>query len=184
MAYNDRTIFFFARLKDLPAILLENNLFEYQSTIVSYSILGCNPTDYDKYVKNAKHTIITRDVAIKGAKWWGEIRAEKTDYIDDPETGFKTRGKISLTDDAIACVITAMKTCASLIIDDEIALGTYGFDKNVKQLFENATSIRELNTLYEDFFSIEMPWKQAIEMNRTTSNGKRIFSETRLSITV
>lgn len=37
---------------------------------------------------------------------------------------------------------------------------------SLKSKFKNATSIRELNRLYEDYFSVAMPEKQAIEEER------------------
>ena len=41
--------------------------------------------------------------------------------------------------------------------------------KLLKQ-FENTTSIKDINTLYEDYLGVLMPTIQAIEMGRTVSN--------------
>jgi hypothetical protein len=41
--------------------------------------------------------------------------------------------------------------------------------QKIKKLFESATSIRDINILYEDYFGVLMPSTQAIELGRTVS---------------
>jgi hypothetical protein len=41
--------------------------------------------------------------------------------------------------------------------------------QKIKKLFESATSIRDINILYEDYFGVLMPSSQAIELGRTVS---------------
>lgn len=182
MDYNN-LIFFIADLKDLPPEVLTDHIFEFQDTKIKYSTLGCTQENYDKYIVGARHFLISRDVAVKGSKWWAEIRAEKKDYIFNPETGYyDTKVYISLSEDSIASVVECMKTYAKLLIEDEIVLGTSGFNESLSSVFQNASSISELNILYEDFFGIEMPYHQAVELNRVTSNGQRIFNENRTKL--
>lgn len=41
--------------------------------------------------------------------------------------------------------------------------------QKIKKLFESASSIRDINILYEDYFGVLMPSTQAIELGRTVS---------------
>ena len=41
--------------------------------------------------------------------------------------------------------------------------------QKLKKQFENSTSIKDINILYEDYLSVMMPTSQAIELGRTLS---------------
>jgi hypothetical protein len=45
--------------------------------------------------------------------------------------------------------------------------------QTIGRLFQSASTVRELNKLYEDYFGIEMPLPQAIEEGLTDENAKR-----------
>tara|TARA_B100001113_G_C21107686_1_gene621669 strand:+ start:440 stop:1264 length:825 start_codon:yes stop_codon:yes gene_type:complete len=53
--------------------------------------------------------------------------------------------------------------------EDKVSTLLVAMQKLLKQ-FENTTSIRDINTLYEDYLGVLMPTIQAIEMGRTVSN--------------
>lgn len=52
--------------------------------------------------------------------------------------------------------------------EDRLSTMLVGYQKLVKE-FESCDNIWDLNTLYEDYFSIMMPQRQAIELGRTIS---------------
>ena len=41
--------------------------------------------------------------------------------------------------------------------------------QKLKKQFKNSTSIKDINTLYEDYLGVMMPTAQAVEMGRTLS---------------
>jgi len=179
----DNLIYFFADLHDVSQEALDNKIFEFQDTKIKYSILGCTQENYDKYIVGVEHFPLDRNTAVKGSKWWAEIRAEKKDYVFNPETGnYDTKVYVSLSEEAVASVVNCMKIFAKLLIEDEIENNTPGFNTSLIQTFDNCNSIYDLNILYEDFLGIEMPYKQAVELNRINANGQRIFNENRLRI--
>jgi len=53
--------------------------------------------------------------------------------------------------------------------EDKVSTLLVAMQKLLKQ-FENTTSIKDINTLYEDYLGVLMPTIQAIEMGRTVSN--------------
>lgn len=179
----DNLIYFFGNLNDFPTESLTNNIFTYQNTIIKYSILGCNQQDYNMYILGNKHVLLDKDIATQSTKWWGEIRVEKKDYVLDPETNTYTKKiYISISEEESLNVLISMKIYAKLLIEDEIKEGTAGYNLSLLENFNNCNNIFDLNILFEDFLGIDMPYKQAAQLNKVTYSGDRIYNENRLRI--
>jgi len=159
----------------------EGNIIKLNRSLVKYSVVGVTYEDY-YLINNQPHVVITQQEALIGSCWWGDTRAEKKGYV----TGFidnqpKTeRGIVSSNEADLSAALSLMKKVASMIIDAEISSGTFGYNEDVKTLFDQATNIYDINILYEEFIGVEMPLPQAVEMNLAYENGQRIFNPNRL----
>lgn len=179
----ENLVYFIAILKELPKGCFDNNIFKFQDTKYVYSFLGVTQEDYTKYIAGAPHDVLDGQMVVDGCKWWGEIRSQKKHYAKDEELGGETlKVYISMTDTIAANTVALMKIFAAKIINREIEKGTPGYNKTVFDLFDKATTIRELNILYEDYIGVPMPDSQAREMKLFTANGQRIYNENRLTI--
>lgn len=174
----DNLVYFIASLKELPKEALENNIFKFQDTKYVFSFLGVTQEDYNKYIVGSPHEVLPERMVRNGCNWWGEIRASKKSY----PAGATDKQLISITEENAADTVALMKVFARKIVEREIAAGHSGYNQTVINMFESASSIKELNVLYEDFIGVPMPDGQALEMNRFNSNGQRIYNENRLTI--
>lgn len=163
----------------------DNRIYKLNRAIINYSIVGIPPENYH-LVSSLRHLEISKEEAFNGYCWWGEIRSQKMGYKDFLINGRKKTEKslISVQENDLEYAMSLMKKLAKLLIEDEIARGNPDYNrKGILELFENASDIRTLNKLYEDYIGIEMPRSQALEMKLFNENGKRIFKSNRLFIT-
>lgn len=186
----DTCKFILVNIDDIPENLRsgETNIIKFCRNLVKYSAVALTEEDYLDYFSNSniKHEIINQYDATVGSAWWGEIRAEKSGYINGIIDGTpKTeRAIISMDDGIYNSALSLMKKVAILLIDDEISLGNTKYNEGVKNLFTEANSIYDINILYEDFIGIPMPYNQALQMNLVTNNGSRIRNESGFEISV
>lgn len=178
----ENLIYFIANLEELPKKAFENNIFVFQNTKYIYSFLGVTQENYNLYIKDYPHEIIDGETVVIGSRWWGEVRAEKKFYAPSTNDGSMQRVVVSISESDAEKAVTLMKIFARKIIEREISLGTPYYNNGIIDLFENASTISDLNILYEDYIGVPMPCLQASALNRFTEDGQRIYNENRLII--
>lgn len=188
----DNLKFFIIDIDDLPQEVRSDGNIKFCSSRVKYSVIGTTEEIYDQYVKDLNHTPISKDLAIKGSHWWGEVRVEKSAYkIVD---GLTVKSKAPVSEETLVYVLELMKLIAKLNVEYEIEQTSYpivtnGVEKRVSsnpvycpellQKIEECSTIREINIFYEEYLDCEMPRNQALELGLYDDEGKRIFSENR-----
>jgi len=187
----DHLTFFIADLDDIPEVLRSGNTLEFIFSTVKYAVIGVLPEIYDEYIKDyVFHKAITRDLAIKGKHWWGDIRVEKSAY--DTVDGITVKKKVQVSEETISYVVELMKTIAKMIVEYEMSQTSYSvvvdqvekvissnpsYNRELLQKIEECATIRELNIIYEDYLGCEMPSHQANELGLYDEERKRIFEE-------
>jgi len=105
-------------LVNLDNILLTNQ-FSNIGSRMGYSIIEVDDINYESYIKNVRHLVLERDDAIKGNKYWAEVRDKSSQYSVDKE-GFTTKVKVAVSEEGLQCAVNLMKKVAIFFLTDVI----------------------------------------------------------------
>jgi len=104
-------------LVDLDKIALTNQFTQIGSRL-GYSILEVSEMDYDVHFNTVKHLVLEREEAIKGNKYWGEVRDKQSGYnIVD---GLTVKTKIAVSEEGLSVAVNFMKKVALFALTDII----------------------------------------------------------------
>jgi antitoxin component HigA of HigAB toxin-antitoxin module len=104
-------------LVDLDKIALTNQFTQIGSRL-GYSILEVSEMDYDLHFTSVKHLILEREEAVKGNKYWGEVRDRQSGYsIVD---GLTVKTKVAVSEEGLNVAVNFMKKVALFALTDII----------------------------------------------------------------
>lgn len=104
-------------LVDLDKISLTNQFTQIGSRL-GYSILEVSEMDYDVHFTSVKHLVLEKEEAIKGNKYWGEVRDKQSGY--DIVDGLTVKTKIAVSSEGLGVAANFMKKVGLFALTDII----------------------------------------------------------------
>ena len=117
-----------------------------------------------------KRYLALRDTGLLESATWEIQKHEAREHLSNPIDGKTPFLDYLSTQHSTDKTVLANKILSKAeTYEDKVSTLLVSMQKLLKQ-FENTTSIKDINTLYEDYLGVLMPTTQAIEMGRTVSN--------------
>jgi len=104
-------------LVDLDKVSLTNQFTQIGSRL-GYSILEVSEMDYDVHFTSVKHLVLEKEEAIKGNKYWGEVRDKQSGY--DIVDGFTVKTKVAVSAEGLQVAADFMKKVGLFALTDII----------------------------------------------------------------
>lgn len=105
-------------LINIDNIAINGNEFTTIGSRLGYSIIEIDEINYDLYFNSCKHLVLEKKEAIAGNKYWGEIRADRSDYEIVNELTVKT--KIAVSIETLQFAVDFMKKVGQFALTDII----------------------------------------------------------------
>jgi len=175
--------YFIADVEDLPMTLRENDNIKFCNSVKKYAIVGITSAMYYEHISGNGYEELTVNEALKYSKYATEIRTQHSVYWRNTETNETTKGYVGVTTASLNVALSTMKKVAIKMNDYVVAntanVSDTPFAGTVLTKINEASTMGEINIVYENYFHIEMPKTQAESLNLVDENGKRIYQAER-----
>jgi hypothetical protein len=150
-------------LVNLDEIKLTNQ-FNNIGSRMGYSIIEVDDFTYESHIKNIRHLLLERDIAVKGNKYWSEVRDKSSEYSTD-DSGITQKVKVAVSEESLQCAVDLMKKvgifCLTDIIDSrynviqskyssfEVSTWTIQIEEATKYLNDESANVPLISSLAE-----------------------------------
>jgi hypothetical protein len=126
---------------------------------------------------------MTTDEALKFHKYASEVRTQHSVYWRNTETNQTTKGYVGVTTASLNVALDVMKR-VGVHMNNFVAANTPNvsdtpFAGTVLTKLNEASTMGEMNIVYENYFHIDMPMLQAESLNLIDEDGNRTYQAER-----
>ena len=177
--------YFIADIDDLSEELRSNNNLAFVHSIKKYSIVGVTSFIYENYIQGNSFTEISSSDALMAHKYASEVRTKHSEYVRDVETNQTTKQYVGVSSAGLEQALGVMKIIAKKLNVDyyenapDQSDTIYG--NPVLTEINNATTMGEMNIIYENYFHVDMPKTQAEALNLYGENYTRTYQPGKVS---
>ena len=175
--------YFIADVGELPEALRENDNIGFYHSVKKYAVVGVSSAMYYEHIAGNGYEEMTTDEALKFHKYASEVRTQHSVYWRNTETNQTTKGYVGVTTASLNVALDVMKR-VGVHMNNFVAANTPNvsdtpFAGTVLTKLNEASTMGEINIVYENYFHIDMPKPQAESLNLIDEDGNRTYQAER-----
>ncbi len=175
--------YFIADVGDLPEALRENDNIQFCHSVKKYAVVGVTSAMYYEHISGNGYDELTAEQALKYSKYNTEVRTQHSVYWRNTETNQTMKGYVGVTTASLNIALDVMKQVATkmnnFVASNTPNVSDTPFAGTVLTKINEASTMGEINIVYENYFHIDMPKSQAESLNLINEDGNRTYQAER-----